>query len=204
MPRRNINTLILVFCLLSLAAGRLQSPKDDRPRKILLPQIRVPARAAPRVVVPPNSVMLRWNQSPSTNVTGDNVYYGVASRTYTNKVNVGLVTNAIISQLYGLTNSAVTYYFTVTAYDNNALESDYSNEVWVKKLDTIVTVSTGTNRLVLTNSAATSQFWRLRGLSWTNSELLATPGVLSNWQRVAIWSYPSNSVPKLSITVTHQ
>ena len=39
------------------------------------------------------SVTLIWNPSPGTNVAGYNVYYGVATRTYTNKVNVGNTTN---------------------------------------------------------------------------------------------------------------
>src|SRR6266481_7779941 len=71
------------------------------------------------------SVTLVWNPSPGTNVAGYNVYYGVASRTYTNKVNVGNVTNATISGLI----VGTTYYFAVTAYDTYGLESDYSTEI---------------------------------------------------------------------------
>src|SRR5437016_1774952 len=71
------------------------------------------------------SVTLVWNPSPGTNVAGYNVYYGVASRTYTNKVNVGNSTNATVSGLI----EGTTYFFAVTAYDSNALESDYSNEM---------------------------------------------------------------------------
>src|SRR5437588_11967925 len=71
------------------------------------------------------SVTLVWNPSPGTNVAGYNVYYGVASRTYTNKVNVGNATNATVSGLI----EGTTYYFAVTAYDTYGLESDYSNEM---------------------------------------------------------------------------
>src|SRR5207244_154249 len=71
------------------------------------------------------SVSLVWNASSGTNVAGYNVYYGVASRTYTNKVNVGNVTNATISGLI----EGTTYFFAVTAYDQYGLESDYSNEM---------------------------------------------------------------------------
>src|SRR5437867_4474089 len=71
------------------------------------------------------SVTLVWNASPGTNIAGYNVYYGVASRTYTNKVNVGNATNATVSGLI----EGTTYYFAVTAYDSNGLESDYSNEM---------------------------------------------------------------------------
>src|SRR5437763_16901195 len=71
------------------------------------------------------SVTLVWNASPGTNVAGYNVYYGVSSRTYTNKVNVGNATNATISGLI----EGTTYYFAVTAYDTYGLERDYSNDV---------------------------------------------------------------------------
>lgn len=201
---------VACLCLTTLAAVRLQSPKDERPRKVLPPKLRLHVtRIAPRVLLPPsNAVMLTWlcsgYPSCSTNVVGCNVYYGIASRTYTNKVNVGNVTNAVLGQLYGLTNSAITYYFTVTAYDTTGLENDYSNEVTWKKLDTIVTVSAGTNSITLTNAPATQQFWRLKGLSWTSSQLLNSGSVKGPWSFVKTWQYPSNSTPPLSITVTYQ
>src|SRR5437867_3419151 len=71
------------------------------------------------------SVTLVWNASPGTNIAGYNVYYGVASRTYTNKVNVGNATNATVSGLI----AGTTYFFAVSAYDTYGLESDYSNEM---------------------------------------------------------------------------
>jgi hypothetical protein len=71
------------------------------------------------------SVTLAWNPSPDTNVTGYNVYYGVASDTYTNMINAGDVTNVTI---YGLV-AGVTYYFAATAYDDLGQESAYSGEV---------------------------------------------------------------------------
>ena len=71
------------------------------------------------------SVTLAWNPSPDTNVVGYKVYYGIASRTYTNVVDVGDVTNATISGLV----EGVTYYFAVTAYRSLGIESDYSAEV---------------------------------------------------------------------------
>src|SRR5438067_3721520 len=65
------------------------------------------------------SVTLVWNPSPGTNVAGYNVYYGGASRSYTNKVNAGNATNATVSGLI----EGGTYFFAVTAYDSNGLES---------------------------------------------------------------------------------
>jgi hypothetical protein len=80
------------------------------------------------VVSPPalavTSVNLFWTPSAITNVASYTVYYGAASRTYTNSVAVGNATNTTIS---GLTDG-VTYYFASTVVDGWGLESDYSNE----------------------------------------------------------------------------
>jgi hypothetical protein len=83
-----------------------------------------PVQALSATVPPGQSVTLAWNPSPDTNVAGYNVYYGVASRTYTNVINAGNATNATVS---GLVEGA-TYYFTAAAYNTLGLESDYSNE----------------------------------------------------------------------------
>jgi len=71
------------------------------------------------------SVTLSWYPSPSTNVTGYKVYFGLASRTYTTSIDVGNVTNATVTGLL----AGTTYYFAVTAYDSAGLESDFSAEV---------------------------------------------------------------------------
>lgn len=70
------------------------------------------------------NVDLQWNGNPDPSVSGYNVYYGGASRSYTNIVSVGDTTNAIIG---GLTEGQ-TYYFAVTAYDAFGDESDFSDE----------------------------------------------------------------------------
>ena len=72
-----------------------------------------------------SSVTLVWDPSTSTNIAGYRIYYGPASRTYTNTLAVGNVTNATISNLI----TGATYYFAATAYDTANLESDFSNEV---------------------------------------------------------------------------
>ncbi|MDW8308642.1 MAG: fibronectin type III domain-containing protein, partial [Verrucomicrobiales bacterium] len=71
------------------------------------------------------SVTLTWNPSPDPNVIGYRIYYGVASRVYTNVVDVGNVTTATISNLV----EGVTYYFAATAYNILGMESDFSEEV---------------------------------------------------------------------------
>ena len=57
-------------------------------------------------------------------MTGYNVYYGSASRAYTNVVPAGSSTSAIVSNLA----SGVTYFFAATTYTAAGLESDYSSE----------------------------------------------------------------------------
>jgi hypothetical protein len=70
------------------------------------------------------AVALAWDPSPDRTVTGYNVYYGTASRSYTNIIAVGNSTNAVVSNLV----NGVTYYFAATTYTAAGLESDYSAE----------------------------------------------------------------------------
>jgi len=74
------------------------------------------------------SVSLAWDPSPDSIVSGYTIYYGAATRQYTNSIDVGLVTNAIVGNL----NRGVTFFFAVTAHTTNLLESDFSNEVSTK------------------------------------------------------------------------
>jgi regulation of enolase protein 1 (concanavalin A-like superfamily) len=71
------------------------------------------------------AVSLAWDAETAPNIAGYRVYYGGSSGTYTNRSDVGNLTNAAVSGLA----SGVTYYFAATAYDTNGLESDYSAEV---------------------------------------------------------------------------
>jgi hypothetical protein len=71
------------------------------------------------------SVTLAWSPSADTNVIGYNIYYGRASRTYTNKVDVGNVLTATVSNLV----EGTTYYFAATAYNIIGMESTFSGEV---------------------------------------------------------------------------
>jgi len=58
-------------------------------------------------------------------VAGYNVYYGGASRIYTNVVDIGNSTHAMITGLL----EGQPYFFAVTAYTVDGLESDYSEEI---------------------------------------------------------------------------
>jgi hypothetical protein len=72
-----------------------------------------------------SSVTLAWDPSPDSTIAGYRLYEGVASQTYSNVIDVGNATTVTVSNLV----SGVTYFFAVTAYDTNGLESDYSGEV---------------------------------------------------------------------------
>jgi predicted RNA-binding protein with TRAM domain len=71
-----------------------------------------------------SGVSLQWNPNADPSVVGYKLYYGGASRSYTNVINLGNVTNAAVS---GLTEGK-TYFFAVTAYDEAGDESYYSDE----------------------------------------------------------------------------
>jgi hypothetical protein len=77
---------------------------------------------------PPQSASLAWNASvPSDGVAGYFIYYGTAAGSYTERVDVGLATEVVVTNL----KAGTTYYFATTAYTSAGLESDYSNEaVW--------------------------------------------------------------------------
>jgi hypothetical protein len=71
------------------------------------------------------SITLGWDKSTDPAVAGYRVYEGVASRVYTTKSDVGKATSTTIPGLMPTT----TYYFAVTAYTTNGLESAYSGEI---------------------------------------------------------------------------
>jgi hypothetical protein len=70
-------------------------------------------------------VQLAWDPSPSPQVTGYQLYYGTASRNYSDRVNAGISTTVAVSGL----QDAQIYYFAVTAHDASGKESPFSNEV---------------------------------------------------------------------------
>jgi len=75
-----------------------------------------------------SSVTLAWDPSPGTNkIVNYKVWWGVATRNYTNSISAGTNLTAIVTNL----TRGSTYYFAATATDNNALTSDYSAEVFI-------------------------------------------------------------------------
>ena len=71
------------------------------------------------------TLTVSWNPNSEEDLAGYRVYYGTASRRYTNVIDVG---NHTYQEISGL-KSGVRYYFAVTAYDLAGNESDFSEEV---------------------------------------------------------------------------
>ena len=71
------------------------------------------------------SITLAWDPSPAANIGGYRLYLGLSSGTYATTLDVGVSTNATLSNL----TPGTTYYFVVTAYDTNHLESPFSGEI---------------------------------------------------------------------------
>lgn len=72
--------------------------------------------------VPPT---LYTDNSPLSTLGGYNIYYGTSPGTYPNKISVS--NPGLTSYVVGNIKTNTTYYFVITAYDANGVESDYSN-----------------------------------------------------------------------------
>lgn len=78
-----------------------------------------------RVMTGPGYADLKWDFSQEAELRGYNLYYGRTSGQYTRRRTLGPVNQY---RLDGLNNNEV-YYFSITAYDPDSRESDYSDEV---------------------------------------------------------------------------
>jgi hypothetical protein len=70
-------------------------------------------------------VTLAWDPNTEPDLAGYRIYYGLLSDQYSFSVDVGNRTSYTLSNL----ESAKTYYFAATAYDQYGDESDFSDEV---------------------------------------------------------------------------
>jgi len=86
-----------------------------------------------------STVSLAWDPNPDPEAAGYNIYYGGASRDYTNVISVG---NTVTADIGGLIEGD-TYYFALTAVNSFGEESDYSAET-VYIVPGFLTISQGT------------------------------------------------------------
>ncbi len=71
------------------------------------------------------SLDLQWDPNTEPELAGYKIYWGTSSGNYTFSKDVGKSTTCTISEL----DEGKTYYFAATAYDDQNIESDYSNQV---------------------------------------------------------------------------
>lgn len=71
------------------------------------------------------AVPLTWDPDPDPSVVGFRFHCGTTSGVFTQVINVGDATTRLVSNLVG----GKTYFFAVTAYGANGVESPPSNEV---------------------------------------------------------------------------
>ncbi|HEX5222392.1 MAG TPA: fibronectin type III domain-containing protein [Verrucomicrobiae bacterium] len=112
-------------------------------------QIRreTPARATRQA----NTLTIVWRPSPSPEVIGYALYWGLSADSCTNRVDLGNVTNVT---LVGF-QRRLTYHFAVAGYDASGEESPWSNQIQYSRPRTIPTL-TLTNRLQLQHVNLTS------------------------------------------------
>ncbi len=106
---------------------------------------------------------LSWDPNTETDLAGYKAYYGIASASYTQSIDVGNVLTYTINNLA----EGVTYFFVVTAYNTSGNESGFSNEGSKTIPDTASPIlsaivassitSTGAIITWTTNEASTSQ-----------------------------------------------
>ena len=76
------------------------------------------------VVVAEDSVTVRWDANSESDLAGYRIYYGSASRSYSDSITVGLTTSYVLN----LSPNKV-YFLAVKAYDQSDNLSEFSNEV---------------------------------------------------------------------------
>ena len=81
-------------------------------------------------VVRGDDVRLAWDPNTEADLAGYRLYWGPGSRAYTRSRDLGLVTTAEVTNLFG-----APVFFAVTAYNTAGLESEPSNEVSVDPAD---------------------------------------------------------------------
>lgn len=84
-----------------------------------------PPPVPPPTLITPTGVMLEWDAVPDDCVIGYAAYCGIRSHEYDTRIDAGTNITATVSNLI----VGNTYYFAVTAYASNGVESDFSGEI---------------------------------------------------------------------------
>lgn len=109
------------------------------------------------------SVWLRWDANPDPDTKGYKVYYGGATRTYTNVVDAG---PGQLVRIDGLASNEVSF-FALVSYNSLGLETDFSAE-----LATVVPVPAMTNA----------------GLIMIGSIVERAPDLMGPWSALTQWT----------------
>ena len=83
-----------------------------------------------------------WNPNTEPDLAGYKVYAGTQSRVYTQTYDVPIARNTTLQVIGGL-DSALIWYFAVTAYDTSSNESVFSAEVSKADLTAQTTIAFG-------------------------------------------------------------
>lgn len=128
---------------------------------------------------------LEWDPNVD-DVAGYKVYSGEKSREYDHVVDVGTQTSLALTNL----DPGITYYFAVTAYDANFLESDFSDEISYTSLIDGVTAAAQPCMLNVTNGTVKISFLGKSGHQcW-----LEASSDFKTWERVKSGTMGSDSM----------
>lgn len=155
----------------------------------------------PSILWAEQSVTLAWNRNTETFVSGYKVYYGGASRQYTNVLDAGNLTEKRVDGL----EEGKKYFFAATAYTTNGVESDYSLEVSYSNVSPVLSkfgdITTFSNQKIppvaFTVTDKETESWRLvvRAYSSNTSAVQRTSLVLTGTLTNRMLHFSTNSVP---------
>ena len=86
------------------------------------------------------SVTLSWERNQEPDIAGYKIFYGTASRSYTNTITINDTAHEPLTRNYTIVGleDGKTYYFAIKAFDLAGQESDFSDEVSVEIPQTVV------------------------------------------------------------------
>lgn len=96
------------------------------------------------------TAQMSWNPNSEQNLSGYKIYYGMASRSYDQSMDVGPIVDYNVTGLL----PGVIYYFSVTAYNSAGSESGYSNEATYVSANTPVVTGPIATIVITPGSAA--------------------------------------------------